>query len=236
MKVRGSRECQECGTEWSYFETGEVSCPNCGSLRSTGTDQRTRHTAGAVSLDLTEARNQADADGLQAAASTAAATCRDYVRRFGFIEAGELVPLPERYLVARELIAVANEFRHAMRVDEAEEFYLLSLLRGAEFGERPPPGDVPASGYAPRNLAYAKALDHYRSDCRTYLDDHPDPDAARVLGRTADHCRRVEALDGELELAVTEALIRAVRDVADYLRDGDETALATADARLDDVA
>lgn len=235
MKVRGSRECQDCGTEWSYYETGEVNCPDCGSLRSTGSGERTRHTAGSVSLDLTEARNLVDADGLQQAAGTAAEACRDFVRLTGFIDAGELTSLTDTYLAARELTAVADEYRHAMRLDDGEQRYLLSLLRGADFGERPRPEDVPASGYPPRNLAYAAAVDDYRSDCRTYLEENPDPDATRLLARIADHCRRVNALDGELEPAATETLVSAVREVTDYLRKGDEAAFVRADARLDDL-
>jgi DNA-directed RNA polymerase subunit RPC12/RpoP len=41
MKIRGERECKDCGARWSYYETGSVSCPECGSRRSVGVDDRT---------------------------------------------------------------------------------------------------------------------------------------------------------------------------------------------------
>ncbi|MDY6780397.1 MAG: hypothetical protein SV760_07620 [Halobacteria archaeon] len=34
MEISGERECLECGSRWSYFDTREVACPDCGSLRS----------------------------------------------------------------------------------------------------------------------------------------------------------------------------------------------------------
>src|SRR6056297_1417065 len=63
MEIRGERECKDCGTRWSYYETGSVACPNCESVRSVGVDEeRKRHTAGQATLDLTEVRNMIDAE------------------------------------------------------------------------------------------------------------------------------------------------------------------------------
>jgi DNA-directed RNA polymerase subunit RPC12/RpoP len=31
MKIRGERECTDCGTRWSYYDTASVECPQCGS-------------------------------------------------------------------------------------------------------------------------------------------------------------------------------------------------------------
>ena len=56
MRIRGNRRCENCGREWSYFDTGRVACPACGSLRSVGTGDRERHTDSAVELDLSEYR------------------------------------------------------------------------------------------------------------------------------------------------------------------------------------
>ena len=51
MKVRGRRECEACGARWSYFDTGEVTCPDCGSLHSVGLDdERALHTASTATL------------------------------------------------------------------------------------------------------------------------------------------------------------------------------------------
>ncbi|MFC7154306.1 TFIIB-type zinc ribbon-containing protein [Halomarina halobia] len=234
MKVRGRRECTQCGTRWSYYETGEVTCPNCGSLRSRGVDERTRHTDHPVTLDLTAARAAADDDLLEAA-SAAAERCREYVRRTGFINEGRLKPLSDTYLAATELVHVAGDLRRAMRVTDDEELYLLALLRGADLDDRPAPSDVPDSLRAARGLAYAAAVEAYRGDVRTHLDDHPDELAGRVLGRLRDQAKRVEALDGEVSTATSERLARAAQDLGAYLIDGDEDALAAAEERLDAV-
>ena len=78
MRIRGERECKDCGTRWSYYETGTPSCPDCGSLRSVGVGERTQHTAGTAALDLSPARNYLDdgEGGLRAAAERAAAEAR----------------------------------------------------------------------------------------------------------------------------------------------------------------
>ncbi|MFD1515203.1 DUF7117 family protein [Halomarina rubra] len=234
MKIRGRRECTDCGHRWSYYDTGEVACPDCGSLRSTGVDERTEHTADPMTLDLTAARNRVD-EGVLVAATEAAEQCREFVRRSGFIDGGDLQPLSETFLAAAELAAVAATLDRTMRVGDAEELYLLSLLRGADLDDRPGPAEVPDSLREPRALAYASAVADYRSDLRTWLDDHPDPAASRVLQTLDEHVRRVEALDGAVSPADSERLARAAQDVGEYLRDGDETRLATATGRLDEI-
>ncbi len=54
------RECTECGTRWSYYETGSIGCPACGSLHSVGLDERTEHTDLRVEFDLTPVRADID--------------------------------------------------------------------------------------------------------------------------------------------------------------------------------
>jgi len=57
MEIRGERECTDCGERWSYYETGDVACPACGSMQSVGVDEeRALHTTTAGEFDLTEAR------------------------------------------------------------------------------------------------------------------------------------------------------------------------------------
>ena len=235
MRIRGQRECRDCGTRWSYYETGSVECPSCGSLRSVGVeDERTLHTARPASLDLTGARNRLESGApLREVSDVAAEACREYVRGSGFVNAGELQPLGETYLAATELRYVAGRLERSMVLDDDEEFYFLSLLRGADHGERPPPAEVPDSLRSARGLAYPRAVSAYRSDLRTYLDEHPDPLVTDVLGPLGGHLRRVEALDGEVPVGESELLVRIAQDVGRYLREDDESALAEARDRLD---
>lgn len=240
MRVRGERECQDCGHRWSYFETGAVECPDCGSLRSVGVEERRQHTDDPVELDLTAARERADAD-LLGALDDAAADCREYVRRRGFVSAGALRDLDDTYLAAAELVHAADLAGGGMRtdLDDAERIYLLDLLRGADAGERPDPDRVPESLRAARGLAYADCVDDYRGELRDWLaargedDDAREVHAVRVaLDGVEGVVTRTQALQGDVAPGEVETLVAAVRDVATALRDGDEEALATARDRV----
>lgn len=241
MKVRGERECQDCGTRWSYYETGDVACPDCGSLRSVATaEDRRRHTDVPVDLDLA-AHRDAVADGdVRDVADDLARDLRAYVTGRGFIHAGDLQPLDDTYLAAQELRYALEEYGRALRRGTggdlgggAGELYLLRLLRGVDRGERPPVDEVPGTLRQARGLAVAEAVDDYRDEMTTVLDDRPDPAARRVLGRVRDRTRRVAALDGDVPLEEVETLVHAVRDVHAAVAEGDEGALARADSRLD---
>ncbi|KPN32116.1 hypothetical protein SY89_02876 [Halolamina pelagica] len=244
MKIRGERECKNCGTRWSYYETGETACPDCGSLRSVAVDdERRRHTDSPAEIDLTPHRSAiGDGAELAAVAEDVEADCRAYLRKRGFIRGGELLPLDDTFLTIQELRAALADYRRAERVGgdrsiddrDAVEGYLLDLLRGADSGERPAPGDVPDAFAPARGLAYATAIEAYRDDVATYLDDAPDEDARRLLGRIRDQEKRLSALGGDLPPETVESLVRACRDLARYL-DGEEGALATARQRLDDL-
>jgi hypothetical protein len=237
MKVRGERECRECGTRWSYYETGSVTCPSCGALRSVGVDERTEHTASPVSLDLAPARDGVErGQPLREAVAEAKGACREYVRSAGFIDAGELRLLDDTYLAATELLHAADLVGRAFDPTDEEELYVLTLLRGADFGERPDPEGVPESMREARGLAAAEAVRAYRSDLRTYLDDDPDEATARVLATLDDHVRRLRALEGDVPSENAERLVRAARDVGRYVADGDEDALVAARDRLDRLA
>jgi len=237
MKVRGQRECQDCGTRWSYYHTGAVACPDCGSLRSVGVGDRDRHTDGPARLDLSAHRERMSAGRFDRDARGALTSdLRAYLRQRGFISGGELRPLDDTYLAARELLTVAEAYGRRRDPDEDARLYLLELIGGADAGERPPPGDVPASMAAARGLAVATAVGAYRRELTTHLDDRDraEPDARTALGRLRDRIRRVEALDGYVDPADAERLVRAARDVGAYLRTGDAAALARASDRLDE--
>jgi uncharacterized Zn finger protein (UPF0148 family) len=233
MKVRGHRECKECGARWSYYDTGEAACPECGSLYSVGVDEeRSLHTATAATLDLTPVRNAVDEAPTRRLADCAADRCREFTRGYGFIDAGDFRELDETYLAAMELRHVAAELARRMDVTDDEEWYFTELLRGDE-GKRPSPEAVPESLRAMRGLAYANAIREYRSDLRTYLEEHPDPVATDVVERLAEHVKRVRALDGDVPPRTAETLVVVARDVGRYLVTDDESALAEAENRLD---
>lgn len=236
MKIRGERECQDCGTRWAYYETGSVECPSCGSLRSVGVeDERTLHTASSVSLDLTPARELLDeGKSLRQVAETAGELTREFTRGYGFVDGGDFRPLDDRYLSAMELRHVAGDLSRTASVDEAEEFYLLTLLRG-DLGDRPAPDEVPDSLRAARGLAYANAVKAYRSDLRTYLDEHPDPLVGDVLGPLGEHVKRARALDGDVPPDEVETLVTVARNVGRYLIEDDETALLEAENALESL-
>ncbi|WP_265111429.1 DUF7117 family protein [Halosolutus halophilus] len=235
MKIRGERECKECGTRWSYYETGSVGCPACGSLRSVGIDDRTEHTDLQVEFDLTPVRNGIDDVPTDDLAERAREVCRDYVRRRGFVNAGDLRDLDDTYLAASELLHVADVVARDIRLEEREELYFLSLLRDADDGERPPHEEVPATIRGPRGLAYANAVSEYRRDVRTWAADRSLTTAERgALETLGEHAKRIRMLDGDVDPRVAERLVETTRDLANGLR-GDELAFAQAQDRLDDL-
>jgi hypothetical protein len=241
MEIRGNRECADCGTRWSYYETGEVACPDCGSLRSVGRDDERRlHTDDPVTLDLSAVTESLADRPLAETADDVRKRCRRYRRRRGFVREGELLELDETYLVAGELASAIGEYDRSLASgaldaasDDEEQLYLLSLL-GLD---RPPADRVPPTFASARGLAYARAVEEYRTDALALLDatDAAEPDARSALGRLEDHRRRVEALDGAVEPETAERLVGIAREIGRYLREGDETALARAEDRLDSL-
>lgn len=242
MRIRGRRRCKDCEREWSYYDTGSVTCPDCGSLRSVGIGDRERHTDAAAELDLTPHRNAIGAFDEDAstgrhalpedAADDLKSDLRAYVRERGFVSGGELRDVDDTYLAANELLHAADVYARLRDASEDEHLYVLSLLRDADGGERPTTEEVPPSMTAARGLAYAKALSAFRRDVSLWLDDNPDPDARRTLETLGDHVKRVEALEGDVPVHQSEGLVRAARELATYAREGDEASLATARDRL----
>lgn len=235
MEIRGSRECQDCGRRWSYYDTGSVECPDCGSMQSVGVDEeRVRHTATPGDLDLSAVREQVDVDPLHRVADAAVETCRPHLRSAGFLHAGDLLDLADDHLAARELLHVADVFGRSFDPGDDEEYYFLALLRGADQGERPAPEAVPSSLRAARGLAYADAVDDYRSELRTWAEDEAvlDRPAREVLSLLREHVKRVQSLQGDVPPRDAETLVAAARALATALREDDEGSLATARERL----
>jgi len=231
MEIRGERECRDCGTRWSYGETGSVACPSCGSVRSVGRGDRAVHTAGGAALDLGDARAAVDDEPLGRVAELAGDAGRDYRLAAGFVDAGELLPLDDTYLVAAELETVGAELRRAMRVDEESEYYLLALLRAPAAAERPAPDEVPPALVPARGLAVSRAVEDYHRDLRQVVDDPAAP-LARALSTLRTHRKRIAALEGDVEPRQAERLVGATRDVYASLARDDEAALARLDERL----
>ncbi|MFB6303552.1 MAG: hypothetical protein ABEH47_00175 [Haloferacaceae archaeon] len=232
MEIRGERECTECGTRWSYYETGDVACPSCGSLLSVGVDERTRHTATPVELDLSPHRMAIDEGSVADAAADLKSDLREYRRRRGFIDAGDLRDLDDTFLAASELLHAVDAYARLRDPSEAERLYVLDLLRGADAGERPAPESVPESLREARGLGYAEAILDYRGEVVDWLGEGTGP-GRRALGRVVERAKRVRALQGDVPPGNVETLVRATREVVDYLRDGDEGALTRAVDRLD---
>ncbi|OYR56412.1 DUF7117 family protein [Halorubrum halodurans] len=261
MKVRGERECRDCGCRWSYYETGSVECPDCGSVKSVGTADRAVHTDSAVSLELSahrarfgEARGTLPAEGVD----DLKRDLRAYVRGRGFIEGGELRPLDDTYLAARELLEAVDVHDRLRDPTEADREYLLALLAGADDGERPPTAGVPETMRAARGMAAARAVDGYREDLSTFLDEFAgagsgddersvtvadaggDPaeriaTARDVLERLRDRTKRVEALGGDVDPETADALVAAADALGDYVRTGDGASLDRARDRIDET-
>ncbi|MFC7068461.1 DUF7117 family protein [Halobaculum lipolyticum] len=249
MEVRGERECTDCGTRWSYFETGSVACPDCGSLRSVGTGERRRHTDTPAELDLDGVLVRLDDTPLADLVDEIKDACRTYLRKRGFVRGGDLVPLDDAYLAAAELKHAADVYGRiagpgggradatmagrgpegtSPGVTDDEEWYVTSLLRAADTGERPAAHEVPPRMAEARGLAAAEAVLAYRQDVATYLDDHPDSEARRTLGALRDRAKRLEALGGDVDPAEADALVDAAVELGRYLISEDLDALATA--------
>jgi len=265
MKVRGERECKECGARWSYYETGSVECPDCGALRSVGVDGRTAHTDARVTLDLTPHRARfGDARGTlpEEGVDDLKSDLREYARKRGFIRGGELLPLDDTYLAARELLEAIDLYDRLRDPTDRDREYLLALLAGADDGDRPATEAVPDSLREARGMAAVRAVDEYRTDLLAFLDElgegetvdegNADTSASTVsvagdgpfsrinptralLERLRDRVKRVEALTGDVPPADTDALVDAADALGEYVRTGDETALDRARDRLSDA-
>ncbi|WP_435093627.1 DUF7117 family protein [Halorubrum sp. N11] len=263
MKVRGERECQECGARWSYYETGSIECPDCGSLMSVGVDDRTAHTDAPVALNLSAHRAQfGDAKGTlpEAGVDDLKTDLREHARKRGFIRGGELLPLDDTYLAVRELLEAVDLYDRLRDPTDSDREYLLALLAGADDGDRPATGAVPDPLREARGMAAVRGIDDYRTDLLAFLDELAELDtveaggeneaatvsvsgadpldriapARALLERLRDRTKRVEALAGDVSPADADALTHTANALGKYVRTGDEAALDRARDRLSD--
>ncbi len=232
MKVRGCRRCTDCGEEWSYYDTGDIACPTCGSIHSVSTDEdRQFHTDAPVELDLVDVRADVGTQPLREVAADAEEAALAYVSARGFVHAGELQPLDGAIVAASHLRYVAAHLRRSIR-DPGEdiEAHFLALLSGAPDGEQP--DDVPEPLWGPYGLAVADTVDRYRGEAIDWLEDRDRP-AIPALETLRDRVKRIEALEGEVPPAETDVLLSAARGIGTHLRENDDVALARARERLE---
>jgi uncharacterized Zn finger protein (UPF0148 family) len=236
MEIRGERECKACGTRWSYYDTGDVACPECGSMQSVGVeDDRELHTTTPAEFDLTAARSAWDEHPRDEAVDAIKETCREFHRGNGFVHGGDLVELDGRRVAARELEHAIDVVGRRRTLDDDAEYYVLDLLQRADDGERPDAADVPESLRAARGLATADVVERYRRDVRDWLEDAdvtPVPAVNDVLTGLESHQKRVQALQGDVDPRDADALYEAARGLNAYLREGDEDAVVAAGERL----
>jgi len=247
MKIRGQRVCQACSTEWSYYETGSIACPSCGSLRSVGRDEnRQLHTDAPATLPLASFRDRIANEPISEYADDLKGVLREYTRKRGFINGGELQPLDDRYLTARTLLHTVDILSRRRDPTADAELYLLSLYKtlaaddGADSDaahrddttSKLAAADVPSDLRAAWGSAAADAVDAYCRDLRTWLDETLDDAAATSLSQLRDHVNRLNALQGDVEPAVATDLVDSARAVGRYLRTGDDNALTAARDRL----
>ena len=230
MEIRGRRECKACGNRWSYFETGSIACPECDSLESVGTGDREHHTDGHEELTLTDLLVEVDETPLSELTDDVADRCRSYLATRGFLRGGELRALDDAYLVAAELRQAADIFSRLREPTDPERLYVVSLLRAADTGERPPAAEVPQRLRSARGFAAARAVLQYRSEVTTVVE--PTGPLATVLSTLRDRAKRVEALQGDVEPAEADALVAAAREVWRHVVVDDSEALSRAREQL----
>jgi len=264
MKVRGERQCRECGVRWSYYETGSIECPDCGSLRSVGVDDRTAHTDAPATLDLSAHRARfGDARGTlpDEGVDDLKDDLREYARKRGFIRGGELLPLDDTYLAARELLRRSICTTGCATTPTATGS-TSSLLAGADDGDRPPrPRRSPTPLREARGMAAVRAVDEYRTDLLAFLDELAGVDTVEAVGESEtasvsvagddllariDPARRSSnafaiGQNASKRSRVTsppdaDALVDAANALGEYVRTGDKTALNRARDRLSDTS
>ena len=103
MEVRGIRECQNCGTRFSYYDTGDPACPDCGSLHTVGVGDRALHTDRPADLELSGALAALEAGRYRDDGNEAEETVCEYVVRGSVINGGEVRDLYGVYLAAATL-------------------------------------------------------------------------------------------------------------------------------------
>lgn len=160
--------------------------------------------------------------------------CNEYLRNYGFISEGSLLPLEVTYVSVMELKYLTHELSNLSSPTQEIIDYWFSLLK-ADLGARPSPDDVPRTCWAPRGLAVARVVSEYRRAIQRLSYGSNPSMFSETLERLGDHTRRVEALDGELSPSDTEQLVVIIRALGQYRISDSESALSEAVTRLDQL-
>ncbi|MFB6253304.1 MAG: hypothetical protein ABEI06_01680 [Halobacteriaceae archaeon] len=222
MEIKGYRECRECGHQWSYYETGNVQCPECGSIKSTGLDERTLHTNNPVEIDITSIQSLVSNDEFRQAGQRAAKEARNYTIKRGFIHKGDLIRCDERIFSCHELRNLGNYINRTASITEETEYYFIETIQAVKNSGRPDQQAIPKNLRSIRGLAYARAAKDYLNDVTTWIEyaDHELPSGG-VLERTKENIKRVEALDGDISIGDSERIYEIVANLYSYCTTGE---------------
>jgi hypothetical protein len=252
MEIRGQRQCSECGQEWSYFDTGQVACPACGSLKSVGRGQRETHTDSAVELDLSNHQQALDSEtDITTITDDLTTTLRDYIRQRGFLNGGTLQAPDETLLSAAELLHAVDVLDRRRRPTDETRLYVTKLLAGTDDGYRPTPDSVPTSMTAARGLAYTEILSRFHQDFGKWLSEESSIMSVSTEGTTATrdselsvsqlrerfrtYLTRSEALQGDIPVETSEIFLTVARKLHEGAVNDDIDALEIARTELDSV-
>jgi hypothetical protein len=232
MQFTGHRRCKQCASEWSYFETGSVSCPECGAIKSTGIGGPEPHTAQHTSLELapywevTDEEVRIESDKIRRAVT-------EFLSEYGFIKGGDFLPLHDEVLAAGELRHAAYRYNTLGDPSEEVEHYLLGLLRAVMGESRPTsPPDVLKQA---RGRGTADILEQFLRDMRQWTQARAATELMPIRESFRTHLHRIQALEGDVDPVVLSRLIQSARAVQQYIAREDQQSLSKARDHLADV-
>ena len=197
MEIRGERECLECGSTWSYFESREVCCPECGSIKSQSmSSPRMDNT---TDIDLVDSEVLGGlSDDLDSALSTLEERCREYTGKTGFVERGDLKPPSPRYVMACEVKQIAAIY-DANQLTGDDRRYFVDLVHGLRDGEPPekPSGELEYI----HNTAIAETVRDYATEVERYARKR-SVDVPGEMERARSLAKRTLATEGKENDAV----------------------------------
>ncbi|MFB6186034.1 MAG: hypothetical protein ABEI86_04100 [Halobacteriaceae archaeon] len=222
MEIKGYRECRECGHQWSYYETGNIQCPECGSIKSTGIDERRLHTNTPVEIDITSIQSLVSNDEFRQAGQLAAEEARNYTIRRGFIQEGELIQCDDRIFSCHELRNLGNYINRTTSITDETEYYFIETIQAVKNKGRPDQQAIPMKLRSIRGLAYARTAKDYLNAVMTWVEyTDQQPPSRGVFERTKENIKRVEALDGDISVRDSERIYEIVTNLYSYCTTGE---------------